>query len=303
MRALERGGRRLALAGGDVGLAGAPAHERGGVGALDRLPRLRRGLVQRRVGLAVGARVLGLGAAQPRVLDGAAVLGGRARAAEVELGLHERAAALLVVAEVAGALGRVGLDDHADGRHAGQAHDVVGAGLDAVERAADRRARGLEVAGAALELGAQRAHDAEELRLVDVDRGGVDLGRAAPAPASASPWPRASSAWRRAKFTKVVPVTGPGSGRWRSAKTQSPVSSAISASTVLTHALLAAGAGGALGALVGDGPALLRAPALVQEVGEVDVGRAHLGQASVGRPRARAPRAACRRRGRPRRGP
>ena len=43
-----------------------------------------------------------------------------------------------------------------------------------------------------------------------------------------------------------------------------------------------AGAGGALGALVGDGPSLLRAPALVQEVGEVDVGRAHLRQAPVG---------------------
>ena len=78
------------------------------------------------------------------------------------------------------------------------------------------RAR-LEVAGAALELGAQGAHDAEELRLVD-----VDARRRRPSSSSAraravSPWPSASSAWRRAKFTNVVPVTGPGSGRWRSA--------------------------------------------------------------------------------------
>ena len=87
----------------------------------------------------------------------------------MEVGLHQRAAPLLVVAEVAGALRRVGLDDHADGGHAREAHDVVGAGLDAVQRPLDRRARGVEVAGAALELGAQGAHDAEELRLVDVD--------------------------------------------------------------------------------------------------------------------------------------
>ena len=44
---------------------------------------------------------------------------------------------------------------------------------------------------------------------------------------------------------------------------------------------VAAGPGRALGALVGDGAALFGAPALVQEVGEVDVGRAHLGQAPV----------------------
>ena len=81
----------------------------------------------------------------------------------------------LVVAEVAGALRRVGLDDDADGGHAGEAHDVVGAGLDAVQRPADGGAGRLEIAGAALELGAQGAHDAEELRLVDVDGGDVDV--------------------------------------------------------------------------------------------------------------------------------
>ena len=84
----------------------------------------------------------------------------------------------------------------------GEARDVLGAELDAVERRVDRRARRVEVAVAALQLGPQRADDADELRLVDVGDELASISSRSARPRRASPRPRASSARRRARLTR-----------------------------------------------------------------------------------------------------
>ena len=93
------------------------------------------------------------------------VLGGGLHARVHHLRAHPGAALGLVVAEVAGALGGVGLDAHADAGHLGEPLAVLAAELDPVDRLLDDRAGGVEVALAALELAAQRAAAGQVLRL------------------------------------------------------------------------------------------------------------------------------------------
>ena len=86
------------------------------------------------------------------------------------------------VAEVAGALGGVGLDRGAGLRQPRDPRQVLGAELDRVEPVVDRGARGDEVAAAALELAAQRAVLADELRLARARDERRRCGRATRAP-------------------------------------------------------------------------------------------------------------------------
>ena len=89
-------------------------------------------------------------------------------ARHVHLRLQHRGALGCRLAEVAGALRRVGLDDRAGRAHASEPCRVVGARLDAVERILDCAPRGAQVAHAPLQLGAEGAEHAGELRFVDV---------------------------------------------------------------------------------------------------------------------------------------
>ena len=137
-----------------------------GYGRSSALPGLGRGDVERRDGLAGGAR---------RVGGRARGVGGRDRQVEVlgdglharvhHLRAHPRAALGLRVAEVAGALGGVGLDADADAGDLREPLAVLAAELDPVDRLLDDRAGGVEVAVAALELAAQRAAARQILRL------------------------------------------------------------------------------------------------------------------------------------------
>ena len=147
--------------------ASREAGDGGGVRALERGPRLGRGGVERRVGLARGAGRRRR-AALAACADGhgqVEVLGGGLHARVHHLRAQRGAALGLRVAEVAGALGGVGLDAHADAGHLGEPLAVLAAELDPVDRLLDDRARGVEVALAALELAAQRAAAGQELRL------------------------------------------------------------------------------------------------------------------------------------------
>ena len=110
----------------------------------------------------VGAAQAQVGAPRPAASPSARRL---RRAAISALGARDRETLRLGVGEVAGAQGRVRLDAHAGRGDGGDPRHVVRAVLDPVQALVDRRARRLEVAGAALELRALDGRRADELRL------------------------------------------------------------------------------------------------------------------------------------------
>src|SRR4051794_35646179 len=146
---LGEGDGRVAPATRHVRLGRAPARLGGRVRAADGLPRLGGGDGERGVGGALRPRHRRPGLREIGELDRALGVGGGLDAREEHLGLQQRAADLLLVGEVAPALGAVGLDRHADRRHPGQARGVLGAELDAVQCLVDGGARAVEIALAA----------------------------------------------------------------------------------------------------------------------------------------------------------
>jgi len=145
----------------------------GAVGTPKTLPRRRSRGPQFGIVVILGARELGLRGSEERGLHRPVALRAGVDARDQHLRVGDRARR--VVAEVAGADRRVGLDAHAGRRHARHLLHVLGAELQPVQRVVDRRARGLEVAATTLELRAQRSERADPLRLARVGSDVVGL--------------------------------------------------------------------------------------------------------------------------------
>jgi len=176
----------------DMGLGLAEAQHGAGRGAR-ALPRLRGGCVAPGSGRPT-ARVRSARAFSSRASSSGPRTRRPPRRARLQVGVREREP-LGLGSRVAGALGRVGLDRCARRAHARQARGVVRCNVSSGPARPARAPRGLEVALAAPELGAQRPEHAGELRLVHprADQGRLVERRRAPA---WSPRPSASSARR-----------------------------------------------------------------------------------------------------------
>ena len=202
----------VAVAGLDLRLGLAPARDRRRVGALDRVPVARRGAPQRRRRCA-RARAR----APPSRPPARPARPGRPPApppSSAAAWIRARATAsrsLGSLAQVARALGDVGLDASAGGGHAGDPHHVVGAQLEPVERVLDRRPRPGQVVLAAQQLRQQRAEPADPLRLGRARDDGSASSSRRSRDARRSPSPSATSA--SSSRRKIARPVQP--GRWR----------------------------------------------------------------------------------------